>query len=164
VVFFFLTLSAMKILMVCLGNICRSPLAEGILRQKSALRNIKITIDSCGTSDYHIGEAPDKRSQANALKNGVDISGLRARQFSRDDFENFDLILTMDQSNFNNVIALARSDSQRQKVKMILNISHPGSNRAVPDPYFGGPDGFQEVFNLLDQACEKILDNFEKRQ
>jgi protein-tyrosine phosphatase len=154
----------MKILMVCLGNICRSPLAEGILRQKADMRNIKIEIDSCGTSDYHIGEAPDKRSQANALKNGVDISGLRARQFSRDDFEKFDLILTMDQSNFNNVIALARHESQRQKVQMILNLTNPGSNRAVPDPYFGGPDGFQEVFNLLDNACEKILDNFEKRQ
>lgn len=149
--------------MVCLGNICRSPLAEGILRQKSALRNIKIVVDSCGTSDYHIDKAPDKRSQANALKNGVDISALRARQFSRDDFENFDLILTMDQSNYNNVVAMARNDSQRQKVQMILNLPYPGSNRAVPDPYFGGPDGFQEVFNLLNQACDKILDNLEKR-
>lgn len=152
----------MKILMVCLGNICRSPLAEGVLRHKSQQRGIAITTDSCGTSSYHIGEAPDPRSIENAQQNGLDISDLRARQFRVADFEVFDRIYVMDESNFDDVIRLAPKDEHRQKVKMILNELHPGSNRPVPDPYFGGPSGFQNVYELLDAACDRILDELEK--
>jgi protein-tyrosine phosphatase len=153
----------MKILMVCLGNICRSPLAEGVLRHKANERGIDVTVDSCGTSNYHIGQEPDSRSMANALKNGVDISYLRARQFSKADFEQFDRIYVMDQSNHNNVMALATNEIHRNKVDLFLNILQPGSNRAVPDPYFGGAEGFQHVFDLIDEACEKLLDELHQQ-
>jgi len=153
----------MKILMVCLGNICRSPLAEGVLRHKANERGIDVTVDSCGTSNYHIGQEPDSRSMANALKNGVDISYLRARQFSKADFEQFDRIYVMDQSNHKNVMALATNEIHRNKVDLFLNILQPGSNRAVPDPYFGGAEGFQHVFDLIDEACEKLLDELHQQ-
>lgn len=151
----------MKILMVCLGNICRSPLAEGVMRYKAAERNIEIELDSCGTSSYHIGEPPDSRAIDNAHKNGLDITDLRARQFQKKDFEDFDRIYVMDQSNYNDVIYLADSAEDSDKVKLILNELEPGSNRPVPDPYFGGEDGFQEVYEMLNAACDKILDELE---
>lgn len=147
--------------MVCLGNICRSPLAEGAMRQKAEQRNVDITVDSCGTSNYHIGETPDPRSIENAHENGVDISNLRARQFAPEDFDRFDRIFVMDHSNYSDVVAQAQSEDQINKVEMILNILEPGKNQPVPDPYFGGPDGFQHVFELLDKACDKILDDIE---
>lgn len=152
----------MKILMVCLGNICRSPLAEGILRKKALERNVDLTVDSCGTSSYHIDSPPDPRSAGNAKINGLDISSLRARQFRKDDFENFDRIYVMDHSNFNDITYLAENDEQLKKVKLILNELEPDSNKAVPDPYFGGEDGFQTVYDLLDKACDKILDDLER--
>ena len=152
----------MKILMVCLGNICRSPLAEGAMRQKAEQRDVDVAVDSCGTSNYHIGETPDPRSVENARENGVDISNLQARQFVAEDFDRFDHIFVMDHSNYSDVVAQAKSDEQVNKVEMILNYIEPGKNQPVPDPYFGGPDGFQLVFELLDQACDKILDDFEK--
>lgn len=148
--------------MVCLGNICRSPLAEGAMRQKAEQRGIAIAVDSCGTSNYHLGETPDPRSIENALQNGVDISNLRARQFVPEDFDNFDRIFVMDHSNYTDVVAQAKSEVQIKKVEMILNKIEPGKNQPVPDPYFGGPDGFQHVFELLDKACDKILDDIEK--
>lgn len=147
--------------MVCLGNICRSPLAEGAMRQKAEQRDVDVTVDSCGTSNYHIGETPDPRSVENARENGVDISSLRARQFVPDDFERFDRIFVMDHSNYSDVVAQAESEDQINKVEMILNNLEPGKNQPVPDPYFGGPDGFQHVFELLDRACDKILDDLE---
>lgn len=147
--------------MVCLGNICRSPLAEGAMRQKAEQRNVDVTVDSCGTSNYHIGETPDPRSVENARENGVDISNLRARQFVPEDFDRFDRIFVMDHSNYSDVVAQAHSEDQIKKVEMILNNIEPGKNQPVPDPYFGGPDGFQHVFELLDKACDKILDDFE---
>ncbi len=152
----------MKILMVCLGNICRSPLAEAILREKAEANSLDIEIDSCGTGDYHIGEAPDERSQANALKNGVDISYLRARQFKAADFENFDRIYVMDQSNYDNVAKVSSHSEQMKKVELILNTLNPGSNEPVPDPYFGGDAGFQRVFELLDAACDKIVEDLAR--
>lgn len=152
----------MKILMVCLGNICRSPMAEGIMRHKAAERGIAIELDSCGTSSYHLGEPPDDRAVANASKNGVDITDLRARQFQPADFERFERIYVMDQSNFNDVLEQATEEQQKGRVKMILNALEPGANRPVPDPYFGGEEGFQEVFDLLDAACDTILDELEK--
>ncbi|MEM7161829.1 MAG: low molecular weight protein-tyrosine-phosphatase [Bacteroidota bacterium] len=147
----------MKVLMVCLGNICRSPLAEGLFRQKAEDNNMEIDVDSCGTSGYHNGEAPDPRTTDNARKNGLDLSMLRSRKFHASDFDTFDLIYVMDSSNYANVKALSRSDSDMEKVDFLLNATFPGENRAVPDPYFGGENGFQEVYDLVNDACEQLI-------
>jgi len=144
-----------SILMVCLGNICRSPLAEGILRAKNAKDILKI--DSAGTSSYHIGELPDKRSIAIAKKNGIDITNQRCRQFQVSDFDAFDLIYVMDNSNYRDVISLARNEEDKNKVKLILNEIFPGENVDVPDPYYGGEKGFENVFKMLDDACTIII-------
>lgn len=142
-----------KILMVCLGNICRSPLAEGIL--KSKLSNDFI-VDSAGTANYHVGSSPDKRSIAVARKHGFDISNLSGRQFDISDFDIFDIIYVMDESNFQNVVNLARNDEDIAKVKFILNEVHPNKNYEVPDPYYGGDNGFENVYQMLDEACDNI--------
>ena len=144
----------MKILMVCLGNICRSPLAEGIL--KSKVNSEKVFVDSAGTGAYHIGHLPDERSIEVAKKYGIDITDQKARQISSDDFDVFDIIYAMDESNFNNILALSRSEKDKKKVKMILNESNPDKNLNVPDPYYGGNQGFENVYKLLDEACEII--------
>ena len=150
----------MKVLMVCLGNICRSPLAEGILRQKIEEKKISnVFVDSCGTSDYHIGQTPDKRTQHNAIKHGTDLSNLRGRQFIRSDFDSFDKIFVMDSSNKEDVLALARNNEDKNKVELLLNITHPNNNLGVPDPYFGGANGFEDVYILVDAACEKLSDS-----
>ncbi len=143
-----------RILMVCLGNICRSPLAEGILR--SEVTSANVFIDSAGTSNYHIGQHPDKRSVENALKHHVDISKLKARQFTVKDFDDFDYIFVMDSNNYNDVISLARNEIDRQKVELILNRVYPNANIAVPDPYYGNEDAFENVFFILEKACESI--------
>ncbi|WP_142783163.1 low molecular weight protein-tyrosine-phosphatase [Changchengzhania lutea] len=143
-----------KILMVCLGNICRSPLAEGIL--KSKLSQEKFIIDSAGTANYHTGNAPDKRSIAVAKKYGIDISTLKGRQFNTLDFDAFDIIYVMDQSNYNNVVSLARNEDDKNKVKFILNATYPNQNHSLPDPYHGGDEGFENIYKLLDEACAKI--------
>lgn len=145
----------MKFLMVCLGNICRSPLAEGILAEK--VKDMDIFVDSAGTAAYHIDEAPDHRSIKIARKYGVNISKLRGRQFSSDDFENFDKIYVMDQSNYDNVVSLAINDDDKQKVDFILNESSPNQDLEVPDPYYGGDQGFENVYNMLDEATEVIV-------
>lgn len=148
----------MKILMVCLGNICRSPIAEGILRHKlMVMKNEDVITDSSGTSNFHAGEAPDARMRMTAVKNGMDISDLRARQFVESDFDEFDLIYVMDLANKRDVLSLARNDGDRAKVKLILDETYPGENREVPDPYFGGDEGFQQVFDLLDDATDQII-------
>lgn len=155
---YFCIIYAMKILMVCLGNICRSPLAEGILRKKLDEAGITyVEVDSAGTSGYHSGENPDRRSVSNARKNGVDISKLISRKFTVVDFDRFDRIYVMDHSNYSYVIALAQHDTHREKVDLLLNVSHPGKNKPVPDPWYGGDEGFQLVFNLVDEACEKLV-------
>jgi protein-tyrosine phosphatase len=154
----------MKILMVCLGNICRSPIAEGILRQKIQDQNIEgFDTDSAGTSAYHLGEAPDSRMRQTAKANGVNIDDLQARQFIQSDYDFFDLIYAMDSSNYNNMIALARNERDKVKVKLILNEVSPGVNSAVPDPYYGGDEGFQNVFDLLDEATDVIIEKYVKR-
>ncbi len=140
--------------MVCLGNICRSPLAEGILQSK--LDNTKFIVDSAGTSNYHIGNKPDPRSIAIAKQNGIDITNQRARQFTKQDFIAFDIIYAMDNANYNDIIALADNDAQQSKVKLILNESFPNQNLDVPDPYYGGDKGFEKVFALLNDASLKI--------
>ncbi len=143
--------------MVCLGNICRSPVAEGVMQQLIESKKIKATVDSAGTSNYHIGEAPDPRSRANAKQNGVDISKLRGRQFGVADFDDFDFIYVMDSSNYENVIKLTRNEHDKKKVSLLLNKLFPGQDMSVPDPYYGGENGFQQVFDLCKNACEKIV-------
>lgn len=146
-----------KVLMVCLGNICRSPLAEGILKAKAEKYKLAVHVDSAGTSNYHIGEHPDKRAIKNAKSHLIDISKLKARQFTVVDFDNFDHIFAMDSANYTDIIALARNEEDKKKVELILNRLHPDLNKAVPDPYFGGDEGFETVFLLLDKACEIIV-------
>lgn len=151
----------MKVLMVCLGNICRSPMADGLLRKKVKDEGLKIEVDSAGTSDYHIGEAPDHRMRATAKKLGCSIDELRARQFSVQDFDQFDLIYAMDTSNYNNILALSRNENDTAKVHLILNELYPGENRAVPDPYFGGEQGFIDVFNMLDEVTDVVINKLK---
>lgn len=147
-------MSKTKILMVCLGNICRSPLAEGILRYK--LDSALFEVDSTGTGHWHVGNPPDPRSVAVAKKNGLDISGLRGRQFSHQDFVNFDHIYVMDSSNLENVLHLAQNQAEKEKVSMILDTLFPGEKVDVPDPYLGTDDGFDRVYDMLEQACDTL--------
>ncbi|HEY0031398.1 MAG TPA: low molecular weight protein-tyrosine-phosphatase [Bacteroidia bacterium] len=151
-----------RVLMVCLGNICRSPLAEGILREKIEKLSLNVVIDSAGTSNYHTGQHPDNRSILNARQHGVDISKLKARQFSISDYDEFDHIFVMDSSNYSDVISLARNAEDKNKVELILNRVYPNSNMSVPDPYFGGEQGFENVYILLDKACDVIAESIHK--
>jgi protein-tyrosine phosphatase len=150
-----------KILMVCLGNICRSPLAEGILKAKT--NHLDVVVDSAGTAAYHVGEQPDIRSIEIANKYGVDLTSQRARQFSVNDFDEFDKIYAMDSTNYANIISLARDEKDRNKVDVILNESNPKSFQSVPDPYYGGENGFQDVYEMLEEACDIITQKLEKR-
>ncbi len=150
--------------MVCLGNICRSPLAEGILRHRLNERGLhNIRVDSAGTSGYHTGDHPDARTIQNARKHQVDLSQLISRQFTRHDFAAFDFIYVMDSSNYRDVIALAQTEEEKSKVDLLLNTVWKGENRAVPDPYYGGETGFEHVFQLVDRACTKLADDLLKQ-
>ena len=140
--------------MVCLGNICRSPLAEGILKNKT--KNKNIFVDSAGTASYHLGKLPDNRSIEIANKYGIDISNQRARLFSEIDFDKFDKIYAMDTHNFASIISIARNQSDRNKVDLILNEINPKSFDNIPDPYYGDGDGFQKVYEMLDEVCDII--------
>ncbi len=142
-----------KVLMVCLGNICRSPLAEGVLQSK--VDSEKVFVDSAGTAGYHIGNQPDKRSIAVARKYGLDISQQRCRKFDVQDFTNFDRIFVMDQSNYENVIAQTKNEAEKDKVRLLLS-EGDSTIIEVPDPYYGGEDGFESVFQMIDNACEAI--------
>ncbi|CAG5079439.1 Putative low molecular weight protein-tyrosine-phosphatase [Parvicella tangerina] len=144
--------------MVCLGNICRSPLAHGILQHKVDQRGLKAIIDSAGTNGLHDGEYPDSRSMEIALINGIDISYQRSRQIKRRDIEYFDLIYVMDSSNYNNVLNMTESEAEAQKVIMIMNELESGKNINVPDPYYGGEEGFKNVFEMLDKATDLIIE------
>lgn len=145
-----------NILMVCLGNICRSPLAEGILASKLDPRRFKV--DSAGTGHWHVGNPPDKRSIAVGKTNGIHIDHLKGRQFTSHDFEAFDHIYVMDSSNLSNVLALSENATNSNKVSMILEVLFPGENVDVPDPYHGGTMDFERVYDMLNQACDVIAD------
>ena len=142
-----------NVLMVCLGNICRSPLAQGIFQDLITDQNIKV--DSAGTANYHTGASPDPRSIEIAAKNGIDISQQQARKFVVEDFDQFDYIYVMDHSNLQNVLRLARSDQDRAKVRLLFG------NAAIEDPYYGGKDGFSIVFDKIQKACQQILDQWK---
>ena len=150
----------MRILMVCLGNICRSPLAEGILSNKTKDLD-EVMVDSAGTAGYHIGSPPDERSINIAKKHNINLNNQRARKFSQEDFDKFDIIYAMDTSNYKHLISLANTEEEKNKIRMILNEINPNSFESVPDPYYGGEDGFEIVYNLLNQACEKIKSSIE---
>jgi protein-tyrosine phosphatase len=142
----------MKILMVCLGNICRSPLAEGIMRQLAKTKGLDWEIDSAGTGNWHVGHSPDHRSVKEARKNGVDISGLRGRQFQIADFDTFDLIYVMDRSNYADVLRKARNEADKAKVHFLLP-----EQQEVPDPWFDDAL-FAPVYKMIYEACENIAD------
>ena len=145
--------------MVCLGNICRSPLAEGILKSKT--KNLEV--DSAGTAGYHVGKQPDIRSIDIAKKHDINLTNQRARQFSTRDFDDFDKIYVMDNDNYSKIISLARSQEDMDKVDLILNEIYPEEYKSVPDPYYGGDEGFQNIYNLLETSCEVIAKKYETR-
>ena len=154
-----------KLLFVCLGNICRSPSAENIMNHliKEQALDSQIICDSAGTSAYHIGSAPDRRMNSAAQKRGLELVGT-ARKFRTVDFDKFDLILAMDRSNYQDIIYLDRVDKYRDKVQMICNFATQHQDREVPDPYYGGQDGFNYVIDLLFDCCSGLLDYVVKEK
>ena len=147
--------------MVCLGNICRSPLAEGILKEKAQNNGLTWHIESRGTGSWHVGELPDPRSIAEAKRHEIDITDQRGQQLKAQDLKDFDLIYAMDSSNYQNILKLVTSEAEKAKVFLILNESNPNKNQAVPDPYWSD-DGFAHVFDLLDKACDAIIEKYGK--
>jgi protein-tyrosine phosphatase len=148
----------MKILMVCLGNICRSPLAEGILQHKAREKGLNWTIDSAGTNGYHTGEAPHRLSQKVALMHGIDISKQRARRFVAEDFKRFDKIYAMAEDVVEEIRFIAKSAFDPAKVDLLMNELYPGKDMDVPDPWYGPEPGYHEVFEMIEKACDKIIE------
>jgi protein-tyrosine phosphatase len=158
----------MRILFVCMGNICRSPTAEGVFRHMLRERapDLNVLIDSAGTHDYHVGAAPDRRAQAAALRRGIDISNLRARQVASDDFERFDLILAMDEDNVRDL--KRRADrAYHERIRLFMEFAPNATRLTVPDPYYGGEQGFEDVLDLLEEASigliEEVLSRMRNR-
>lgn len=147
----------MKILMVCLGNICRSPLAEGIMKSKIQQKGLDWEVDSAGTGHWHIGQLPDKRSIAIAKKYNIDITDQRGKQLRSKDLDTFDRIFAMDTANYRDILRLATTDTQREKVDLIMNLLNTDSNQDVPDPYYDD-NGFEEVFRMLEAACDAFVE------
>lgn len=149
---------SVKILFVCLGNICRSPMAEGLMAEKIEKRGLAhLKVDSSGTSAYHLGELPDERMRQTARQRGIELTS-RARQFAEDDFEAFDYIIAMDKHNKQNILKLAEKESHRDKVYLMRDFDEQAPGADVPDPYFGGQRGFDEVYEILDRSTEKLLE------
>jgi protein-tyrosine phosphatase len=153
----------MKILMVCLGNICRSPMAEGVLRHLAHQRGIDLIVDSAGTADYHVGEAPDKRARAAMKRQSMNIENLRGRQVALTDFTDFDMVLAMDNNNLRDLLRLAPNEEGRRKVELMLTFSSNTGMQEVPDPYYGPDSGFDDTFHLLENACNGLLDAIAQR-
>ena len=137
-------------------------MAEGILKHKSDTQQLNFEVDSAGTSNYHVGEAPDKRMQKKALQHGIDISYQKGRQFSAGDFDAFDYIFAMDESNRDNILKLAKTEANKSKVNLFLNYSYPNQNLSVPDPYYGGEQGFEDVYQMLNTACDNFIELLKK--
>ena len=150
----------MKILMVCLGNICRSPLAEGILQNKARKAGLDWTIDSAGTNGYHIGEAPHRLSQKVARENGIDISNQRSRLFVKEDVACFDKIYAMSEDVLDDIKRISKEKFDSKKIDLLLNEIYPGENRDVPDPWYGPETGYHEAFALIEKACDKIIEKY----
>jgi len=148
---------SLKILMVCHGNICRSPLAKGLLLKKMEEMQIHdIEVDSAGTSANHAGQHPDPRTIANALSHKIDISSYKARQFKSSDFGIYNRIYAMDSANYSDIMLLSSNSEEQEKVRLFLDAAYPGSNDSVPDPWYGGEAGFEKVFHIIDKACTVI--------
>ncbi|MFN4962116.1 MAG: low molecular weight protein-tyrosine-phosphatase [Bacteroidota bacterium] len=147
----------MRILMVCLGNICRSPLAEGILQEKAKKAGLDWVVDSAGTNHYHTGDAPHPLSQKIALINGIDISQQRARRFTTEDLTQFDKIYALAGDVLNDIQRITGNKFDSAKVDLLLNEQYPGKNLDVPDPYYGGEPDFHEVYELLDEVCDQLI-------
>ena len=149
----------MRLLFVCMGNICRSPSAEGVFRRVLADKapHLPIEIDSAGTHDYHVGSPPDRRAVEAALRRGVDLSKLRARQVTREDFERFDWVLVMDEENLTALQSIAPAQYQ-SRIRLLMDYAPDAASRHVPDPYYGGARGFEEVLDLLEEASEGLLE------
>jgi protein-tyrosine phosphatase len=154
----------MKVLMVCLGNICRSPLAEGVLKHKASAAGLNWTVESAGTGNWHIGEAPHRLSQKVAKLNGVDISQQQGRQFVKEDMQRYDLILAMDNQNLKDIRRMSGSLWNPAKVNLLLNYSYPAENRDVPDPWYGGEPDFHDVYKMIDTACDRIIEKHRSEQ
>ena len=150
----------MRILMVCLGNICRSPLAEGILEHKAKQAGLNWQIDSAGTNGYHNGEAPHRLSQKVAKLNGIDICNQKSRQFVKEDFERFDKIYAMAADVLDEMKWIAKDKFDSGKAELLLNELHPGKNHSVPDPWSGPEPGYHDVYKLIEAACDKIIEKY----
>lgn len=150
-----------RILFVCLGNICRSPLAEGIMLHYIKKHNLPLEVDSAAIAPYHIGEPPDPRTIKNALKHNIDLRNLIARQFHPNDFLKFNKIYVMDSSHFQHLKTIAPSPELfHQKVDYLMNILYPNQNKEVPDPYYGDEQDFEEVFQMIHRACVKLFEKY----
>jgi len=156
--------STAKVLFVCMGNICRSPTAEGVFRHAVASAGLerRISIDSAGTHDYHLGHAPDRRTQSAAAQRGYDLAGLRARQVTRQDFIDFDYILAMDQDNLSQLRQLA-PPQYRGKLSLFMDYSRARRGEEVPDPYYGGAQGFELVLDMTEDAAQGLLQQIKKK-
>lgn len=152
----------MKILMVCLGNICRSPIAEGILQQKAKDANLDWQVDSAGTNNYHIGEAPHRFSQKVCLQNGIDISSQCARRFTAKDFEEYDIIYALAMDVFEEIKKIGGKSAQMNKVKIFLSELKTGSTESVPDPWYGDESGYGPVYQLIEKTCASIIEKYRK--
>lgn len=147
-----------KIMFVCLGNICRSPMAHGIFREKAKNAGLKVKVESSGTSAFHVGEHADSRSISTLQSKGIDIMDLRSRLFVASDFDDFDYIFTMDSSNQFNVTEMAKKGNHSNLPEMVMNLSFPNEDISVPDPYYGGQTGFEDVFQMLDGALDELIE------
>ncbi len=151
-----------KILMVCLGNICRSPLAAGILSHMMKMHGIDAEVHSAGTAGYHIGEPADIRSIETARKHNIDITSHTGRQFHANDFDSYDIIYAMDRENYRNILTKARNEKDKAKVKLLMNEALPHENLEIPDPYYGGPEGFENVYRMINMAGDEIIKKIKK--
>lgn len=154
---------AMNVLFVCLGNICRSPIAEGILKRLYEQNGLDGNVESAGFESFHINDSPDPRAIQVCLQHGIDISQKKARLFREEDFQLFDHIFVMDQKNYQDVIEAAVNEADKKKVDFLLNLTNPGKNHPVPDPYYKGIDDCESVFDMMSKACEVLVKDVIKK-